>query len=53
MERQVTIYGALPAMPAPELRLRRQLYQRPHRTIRAQNSVGQLEYRVAPCRQAP
>jgi hypothetical protein len=29
------------------------LHQRPHRTIRAQNSVRQLEQRIAPCRQAP
>ncbi len=40
-------------MPAPELRLQRQLHQRPHRTIRAQNSVRQLEQRIAPCCQAP
>ena len=41
------------AMPAPELRLQRQTHQRPHRTIRAQNSVRQLEQRIALCRQAP
>src|SRR5215472_16902177 len=40
-------------MPAPELRLQRQTHQRPHWTIRAQNSVRQLEQRIALCRQAP
>ena len=41
-----------PVAPA-ELRLQRQLHQRPHRPVRAQHGVRQLEQRVAPRRQAP
>ena len=41
------------AVPAPELRLQRQLHQRPHRAVGAQDGVRQLEQRVRPRRQAP
>ena len=41
------------AVPAPELRFQGQLHQRPHRAVRAQDRVRQLEQRVRPRRQAP
>ena len=41
------------AVAAAELRLQGQLHQRPHRAVRAQDGVRQLEQRVASRRQAP
>jgi hypothetical protein len=41
------------AVAAAELRLQAQLHQRPHRVIRAQDGVRQVEQRVRPRRQAP
>jgi hypothetical protein len=40
-------------VPAAVLRLQRQRRQHPHRPVRAQHRIGQLEQRIGPRRQAP
>jgi len=44
--------GIQRAVAAAELRHQRQLDQRSHRVIRAQDRIGQLEQGIRPCRQA-